>query len=249
MTIRILQVLPSHRPDAGSIAACLFGQEPALRERGVEIRRVGAEGATATAEPSEADGDGAYPAAEPAAMVDLVDQADAVHVFGWSYPLARAAIITAADRDKPVLLSPLGGLCDDRFQQEGMFARFGRRRRDGRALRRVRILTAFNDREGEELRAKTDAEKVADLPLGVAVDTFSRLEGTNENVPQREEVRNLLLLGPVEPAEGIVPLLKALAELGPAADGWRVVLAGPQPGDWRKMLEAAIRRKGATDRV
>lgn len=59
----------------------------------------------------------------------------------------------------------------------------------------------------------------------------------------------LLVLGPVHPAEGLVPLLKAFAELGTSAGGWNVVMAGPQPGPWRKQLEAAVERKGAADRV
>jgi glycosyltransferase involved in cell wall biosynthesis len=57
------------------------------------------------------------------------------------------------------------------------------------------------------------------------------------------------MLGPLHPIEGFVPLLKAFAEVGHDADGWGVVLAGRETGDWRKILEAAIRRKGEEDRV
>ena len=58
-----------------------------------------------------------------------------------------------------------------------------------------------------------------------------------------------MLLGPIHPIEGLVRLVKALAEIGTDADGWSGVVAGPEPGDWRKMLEAAIRRKGGAGRV
>ncbi|MGB2984738.1 MAG: glycosyltransferase family 4 protein, partial [Phycisphaerae bacterium] len=61
--------------------------------------------------------------------------------------------------------------------------------------------------------------------------------------------RCLLMLGPIHPAEGFVPLLRALAEIGSESNGWHIVIAGRETGDWRKMLEAAIRRKGAEDRV
>ncbi|MDO8631761.1 MAG: glycosyltransferase, partial [Phycisphaerales bacterium] len=61
--------------------------------------------------------------------------------------------------------------------------------------------------------------------------------------------RTLLMLGPIDPVHGCVALLKALAELGPDADGWKVVLAGRDSANWRRMLEAAIYRKGGGDRV
>jgi glycosyltransferase involved in cell wall biosynthesis len=59
----------------------------------------------------------------------------------------------------------------------------------------------------------------------------------------------LLMLGPIHPRGGCVALLKAIAELGPDANGWNVVLAGKDSGEWRKMLEAAVRRQKADDRV
>jgi glycosyltransferase involved in cell wall biosynthesis len=46
-----------------------------------------------------------------------------------------------------------------------------------------------------------------------------------------------------------VSLLLAIAELGPVADGWTVDIAGSGEPKWRLKLEAAIRRKGADDRV
>jgi glycosyltransferase involved in cell wall biosynthesis len=57
------------------------------------------------------------------------------------------------------------------------------------------------------------------------------------------------MLGPIHPAEGCVPFLRALAEIGTASEGWKLVLAGPESHEWRRMLEAAIRRKGGADRV
>lgn len=57
------------------------------------------------------------------------------------------------------------------------------------------------------------------------------------------------MLGSVHPIEGFVPLLTALSELGPVADGWNVIMAGPQPGSWKNQVEAAARRKGAAERV
>ncbi|MFQ5591615.1 MAG: ATP-binding cassette domain-containing protein, partial [Phycisphaerae bacterium] len=49
--------------------------------------------------------------------------------------------------------------------------------------------------------------------------------------------------------EGLVPLLRAFGEIMSEAPGWRIVIAGEDKGKWRRMLEAAIRRKGASDKV
>jgi glycosyltransferase involved in cell wall biosynthesis len=61
--------------------------------------------------------------------------------------------------------------------------------------------------------------------------------------------RLALVLGPIDPIEGLVPMLKAFAELGSVADAWNIAIAGPETGPWRNQLEAATLRKGAADRV
>lgn len=59
----------------------------------------------------------------------------------------------------------------------------------------------------------------------------------------------ILVLGPIDPPSGAAALLKALAEIGPDADGWSVVFAGHLELHWKQMLEAAVRRKGGEERV
>ncbi|MCH7873055.1 MAG: glycosyltransferase family 4 protein [Planctomycetes bacterium] len=72
---------------------------------------------------------------------------------------------------------------------------------------------------------------------------------TPPSPPTPPDGRFMLMLGPIHPREGCVALLKAVFELGPAADGWSVVIAGREIGSWRKELDAAIQRKGGAGRV
>lgn len=57
------------------------------------------------------------------------------------------------------------------------------------------------------------------------------------------------MLGPLEPAEGFIPLLRSLEELGAFTDGWNLVVAGREIGDWSRMLGPLIARKGWTGRI
>jgi glycosyltransferase involved in cell wall biosynthesis len=73
--------------------------------------------------------------------------------------------------------------------------------------------------------------------------------GRRDDVLPTPPGRSLLALGPIHPAEGLVMLLKAFAQLGADADGWTVVIAGEEIGDWRGQIEAGVRRKGGAARV
>ncbi len=82
------------------------------------------------------------------------------------------------------------------------------------------------------------------VPGENAIPSRDRQEATS-NAPSRQ----ILVLGDITPDSGCVALLKCLAELGPDAEGWHVVLAGTIPEKWKSALQLAVRRKGAEERV
>jgi glycosyltransferase involved in cell wall biosynthesis len=118
-------------------------------------------------------------------------------------------------------------------------------------------VTALNEAEEHELLQSRTHDTVVRLPVGVDMARYATsMQPVSEEPakmaqpePELLPGRIILLLGPIHPAEGFVPLLTALAELGPEVDGWNVVLAGPAVADWREQLEAAVRRKGGQGRV
>ena len=101
--------------------------------------------------------------------------------------------------------------------------------------------------ELQSVRASAQAEACgsADKACGSADEACGSADKARGSV----DGRLLLMLGPIHPIEGFAPLLKALSELGPESDDWTVVMAGREIGEWRKMLEAAVRRKGSDGRV
>ena len=127
--------------------------------------------------------------------------------------------------------------------------------------------SGLNEPEERDLKSRRVNARIRLLPYGMDLDDYEFVrEPSGETDPRgtqdggetgsilddgwlAEASKLLLVLGPIHPIEGFVPLLKAFSEIGRDSDGWSVVLAGREIGDWRKMLEAAIRRKGEGNRV
>lgn len=200
----------------------------------------------------------------------LVSEVDAVHVHGWGYELALTSSRAARRMGKPYFISPHGALSDSPYTRKNLRARLREWMRAAPLVRDAAAITALNEAEEHELRGRSTNGSVKRLPYGVTMmdyDAEATLPRGHSTVlpsaepqaglrpesphtaPEPPPGRIILMMGPIHPVEGVVPLLKALAELGPEADGWSVVLAGKEVGDWRKMLEAAVRRKGGENRV
>lgn len=219
--MRIVHVVESKSPSAGSVWVCLRGL----------ARQLGALQIAATAVDS-----GSELAAE-------VSKTDLVHIFGWNYPNAIKAAQLAKISGKPMVLSPMGGLT---FKSPGLFDRIRRRFNERPLIRSARSLTAVHECESQSLRADHAQADIRLLPLGFDFDEYKDLQSNDSS---RSNLRNLLVLAPIDPANGCVILLKAFAEIGQSADGWTVTLAGPDPLNMRAKLEAAVRRKGGESRV
>lgn len=226
MPIRVAHIVESSVPQAGSLALSLPGLYAALRDE-VESVIVGAD------------------TAADAARID----ADVCHVHGWDYELARTVFKQAASDGRPVVVSPVGGLGDRPYEKKSFWQRLRTGWGGDRLIGRAAAVIAQNECERREISARLTGARVVVLPYGLDVSEYGAHNEPSVQLPPTPQERVLLMLGPVHPAEGCVPLLKAFAELGRDAADWCVVLAGPCPGDWRKMLEAAVFRKGGQDLV
>ncbi len=247
MALRVLHVVESLGPEAGSPAVSLSGLPDALRASGVDSE-------TVTCDDNGAD------AFDQAGARRLVEQADLVHLHGWGHRLQRTVAGAAHRAGKPYVLSPLGALCNGIHNKKRWRDRLRTLLMEKRLVQRAAAVTALNEPEEFELRAGRVHPNIVPLPYGIDVTEYEgggqstcgspAVQSTPEpETAVSQEGRCLLVLGPLHPVEGFIPLLKALSELGPEFDGWNVVLAGPQIGDYRKMLEAAVRRKGGEGRV
>lgn len=247
MALRVLHVVESLRCEAGSPAVSLSGLPDALRASGVDSE-------TVTFDDNSAD------ALDQAGARRLIEQADLVHLHGWGHRPARTMAVAAHRAGKPYVLSPHGALCNGIYNKKRWRDQLRALLIEKRIIQQAEAVTALNEPEEYELRCGHVHPNIVRLPYGIDVTEYEGAgtstcgPATDLSTPETEtavsqESRCLLMLGPLHPVEGFIPLLKALSELGAEFDGWNVVLAGPQIGDYRKMLEAAIRRKGGEGRV
>lgn len=235
MALRVLHVVESLAPDAGSVGISLRGLFDATAELGIESRTLEA----------GAVGNSANNGQSPA---QSISEADVVHLHGCSYPLARKVAEGAHRASKHVILSPHGGLSKSTGQLARWGEKLGNLLKGDRPFSRAAVVAAVNEMEEHGLNPKRITGRVVQLPYGLWVDEYQSSDKPSDSL-DCPEGRFILILGPMHPREGFVAFLKSLAELGPMADDWKVVIAGQEIGTWRKELEAAIERKGAAGRV
>jgi glycosyltransferase involved in cell wall biosynthesis len=254
MKLKVLHVTESLVPDAGSVAISLPGLFRALGANGIESDSAALDGNETRA-------------ADLAEIKRLVERADVVHLHGWGHPRGRWMARAARRASKPYVVSPHGALGQGPHTKRNWRTRVHQLLRDRRLIRQAAAVTGLNEAEERDLKSRRGNARICLLPYGVDLDDYEFVressretgprgtQGDGEAAPLLDDgwlgrgSKLLLMLGPIHPIEGFVPLLKAFSEIGPDSDGWSVVLAGRETGDWRKMLEAAIRRKGEENRV
>jgi len=169
------------------------------------------------------------------------------HTIGWGSDSRRHGLPKGGNAP-PVILSPLGGLSYSPFEHRGWFSKMRKRWHD-RPARRATLIAAYNESEARHLRDINAHPRIEVLPLGIDTQEYAPVVTLRQSLKPKQTGHTILYLGPIHPREGLVPFLKAFAELGPDADGWNVVLAGRSEPQWRGKIEAAIQRKGGADRV
>jgi glycosyltransferase involved in cell wall biosynthesis len=177
-----------------------------------------------------------------------VSGVDLVHIHGWHYSAARAYAAAARKCGIAYVITPLGAL-----SQAVQQSRWRRTLRgwwgDNTLVRQARAILCLNGAEEVCVRQVVQHDHVAGLPYGYDFRALQKPTHLPPVACEGIDGRLVLLLAPIAPRFGGVALLKALAELGKPAEGWHLVFAGPEEGEWRKMLESAVRRKGASNRV
>lgn len=245
--MRMIHVMESLKPDAGSVAISLAGLFPVLINEDIHSEVITRDGIHPSSNGQPPD----YQVHrfDPALAARIVQQADLVHLHGWDSTLCKTVASIAKKSSTPYVLSPHGELTVGRYHPIRFRDKLRGLLGENKLIRSSAALVSPNKKEACDLASRGLNNLVKELPHGLS---FTDYETTMDTPAIPDTLPNgnyILLLAPIDPVEGCVVLLKAIAELGPIADDWSIVLAGRECGDWRKMLEAAVRRKGGQDRV
>ncbi len=244
MSLQVLHVVDSLVPQADSVGVALPGLLRVLGDSDCAGTVAVLDGRTDVDTAFDNENWNVHPW-DRNATAGLIDNADVVHIHGLSERGSAAFARAAQKRRTPFILAPLGAFSaavrSRRSLKQRLVGGFG----DRALLRSAAAVQALHTVEAQELSHHPSTGLVVQLPYSadLANDT------TPATIDADAEGPCLLMLGPIDPVEGVVAVLMSLAEIGKAANGWRFVLAGPTHGEWRAMLEAGIRRKGSEDRV
>ncbi len=249
MARNVLHVVESSAPEAGTVAVLLDGLRDALRKKCVESDVIALNGST-TAEPERLERDrrpSSWDIEKDKAR--LVADADLLHFHGWGHPAARRLAVEARRAGKPYVISPLGSLTYGPYRRRTWSERLAGPFRDWGVVRRAAALTASSNKEASDLERRRAHAKVHRLPYGIATAEYESNGDARAASIAETNVRGMLMLGPLVPVEGFIPLLRSLEELGAFTDGWNLVVAGREIADWSRMLGPLIARKGWTGRI
>jgi len=243
MGITIIHVVESLKPEAGSAILSIQGLIRALAATGIESQVVAGDNQTGCVVAPGSIRETSQPISR------TVEGATLVHVHGAGYGAALAAIRWARHHRKPLVISPLGSFSRAFMPRRGWLSRWKYGAAVRWTMKRASAVTALHDLEARELRANRRAGEIPVLPYGIDFDEYDLTNIAPFEIAGAADQRCILFLGPIDPEEGLVPLLYAFGGLAAKFPDWRVVFAGPQRRSWREQLEAAIRRKGGSDRV
>jgi len=239
MAARLLHLIESIRMDAGSPAISLVGLVRWLNSQGFEQGLLVGDGTA----PTPSDG---WPVEVKTNAAHGLQGVDVVHAHGLNSPVVRSAAREAVRAGIPLVISPMGSVTPSAFERSGWFARLRRYVENRKILAGCARFAVGTQVEYDALAQRFGVQRVAQLPYGF--DSGYTCDGDRLS-GNTSATRQILVLAPIHPIEGYVPLLKAFAELAPIYSDWSIVIAGNAVGQWRKVLESAVRRKGGAERV
>jgi len=187
-----------------------------------------------------------------ARILSLVREADVVHFHGLWTGQNWTAGKAARRLGRPYIMTPHSMMMPWAWRRSWWKKRPIGWLFEHKNLREATCLHALADGEAEHIRTLGFNQRIEVVPNGVHVDAYTdclAADGLIARFPELQDRKWLLFLGRIHPQKGIVQAMQACFDVLASADNWHLVVAGPDEVGLRKPLEAAVTRKGLSDRV
>lgn len=177
---------------------------------------------------------------------------DVIHSHCLWTDVNRLAGLLARTKQIPHLLAPCGHLQPSAMRRSWWKKLPCKILFQSRALREASCLHAKSETEYEELRALGMKNPIAVIPNPVPPPQTSAYFPPGDfkrRLGLAEDMRIVLYMGRIHPVKGILRLVRAWAVADLPRETWRLVLAGPDEGGYRKTIEEEIVRLSCGDTI
>ena len=168
-----------------------------------------------------------------------------VHSNGVWHPVNHWAAGAARAWGVPLIIQPHGMLEPWALGQKRLKKRLALALFQRRDLESARAFVATSEMECDGLRRFGLRQPVAVIPNGVDFDDAGAADLGGARRQGRERIA--LFLSRVHPKKGVLELVQAWGQVGPA--GWRLRIAGPDEGGHWGQVERLVRQLALGDRV
>ncbi|MBN2559905.1 MAG: glycosyltransferase [Phycisphaerae bacterium] len=182
----------------------------------------------------------------------LVRDADVVHLHGLWTGQNWAAGKAARRIGRPYIMTPHSMMMPWAWQRSRWKKRPVGWLFEHKNLRRAARLHALAEGEAEHMRTLGFNDHIEVIANGVHAHDYVELpsaDGLIARFPGLEGYKWVLFLGRIHPQKGISQLMQACFDVLAAAVNWHLVLVGPDEVGLQSTLQAAVARKGLSDRV
>jgi len=171
-----------------------------------------------------------------------------IHDHGVWLPSNGASAAVARKLKLPWLVSPRGMLEPWALAHRAWRKRIAWLLYQQRNLQNAQVVHATSQQEADNLRRLGLRQPLAVIPNGVEFHPFTKIEACSGQARDvtlsGSRLRTILFLSRIHPKKGLLTLVDAWSKVRPA--GWRVVIAGPDEGGHRAVVEAQVSAKGLT---
>ncbi len=183
---------------------------------------------------------------------DLIREADVVHLHGLWTGQNRSTGKAARKAGRSYVITPHSMMMPWAWEHHRWKKQLAGWLFEHRNLRRAACLHALAEGEARAIRSLGFNDQIVVIPNGLHIAEFDKLPSAaslEARFPQWQDRRLMLMLGRISTQKGIAAGMKACFDLFSLAKDWHLVIAGPDSMGMRSMIEAAVARKGAADRV